>query len=241
MHKEPQAGPGPVGSGSFRVPRRIAKRVASLALGAVTLAVPATWLVAAAPAACASTLSTVTQEEQGGIVVQSAPEREQSFCIGFEGDSKEGDPEGISGLAALRETGLPIVTKDFGGELGEGVCKIGDVGTDTCDFTAGYWAYFHGTPAGGWETSPTGASSYRFHDGSVDGWVWTAASTTEPSPPDPPSGSDAICAAANAPPPAAEAETSEEQDLLPWLGAAVGVAIAAIVAVGVARRRRSRT
>jgi hypothetical protein len=53
---------------------------------------------------------------------------ERTFCVEF-------SEQEISGVKALRSTGLPIVTK-VDPQFGEFVCKIGDVGTDSSDCPA---------------------------------------------------------------------------------------------------------
>src|SRR5204863_3482018 len=66
--------------------------------------------------------------------------------------------------------------------MGGEICKIGP---DGCDFPAQpcacqsygqggvYWSYHH-LKDGKWQSSSMGASSYKVHDGDVDGWAWSA-------------------------------------------------------------------
>lgn len=127
-------------------------------LGSGTLAKPA----------CAEVMNRAAE------VVHFSPADERQWCIAFTGDGKADDPRGITGLALLRATGLPIVTKSYG-SMGEFVCKIGDVGTEVSDCPAkdgSYWAYYHLASNGTWTVSNKGASTYRVHDSGMDGWSW---------------------------------------------------------------------
>ncbi len=81
----------------------------------------------------------------------------------------------ISGLEALEQTGLPVVTDPTGL-----VCKIGDTGcpADDCfchcsDPSAAclFWSYNH-FEEGTWDFSAIGAGEYQVTDGAVDGWTW---------------------------------------------------------------------
>lgn len=105
------------------------------------------------------------------IRFSASAESERSWCVGF-------SQESISGIEALRLTGLPVVTKTFASQ-GEYVCKIGDVGTDSADCPAkdgSYWGYWRMT-AQGWRHSGIGASSARVRCGSMEGWAWLQGGT----------------------------------------------------------------
>lgn len=193
------------------------------------------------PSACAA-----AQKARALIVVgQSEGETERRFCISFQGDGLEEDPEAISGIVALQSTGLAIVTRtsDSGGE--QIVCKIGEVGSETCNPKAGSWSYFHGTPSGSWEASPTGPGSYRVHDTDVEGWVWTPR-LLKAAPPSATADFQGACptrTSASTPSRSADGdknsaagrstEATREKNLLPWLALAVlvGIALVAISAV----------
>lgn len=117
--------------------------------------------------ACAADLN------HAGMVIRfsQAADSERSWCIQFAHES-------ISGMEALRLTGLPVVTKTYGSE-GEYVCKIGDVGTDAADCPAkdgSYWGYWRMT-AQGWRHAGIGASSARVRCGSLEGWAWLQGGT----------------------------------------------------------------
>ena len=132
------------------------KRRATLALAVL---VSPFWVTAPAPA-CAA------ESSHAGVVVRFDSLDERRFCVGFV-DSE------TTGLAALRSTGLAVVTKGFG-TMGEFVCKIGDVGTDVQDCPAAdgsYWSYYKRID-GGWRVSGRGPASSKVGCGDVDGWAW---------------------------------------------------------------------
>jgi hypothetical protein len=165
----------------------------------------------AADTACAQ------EPARAGIVIRFDAGRETSECA----DISEAAPDGVSGLEALTATGLAVVTKDFGGDLGQAVCKIEDVGTDDCNFNAGFWGYFRGSD-GAWTFSEVGPSSSRVESGGVEGWVWTAAGAGDATPPGATPDFDRICAQEATP-------VGERQEpggsILPWAIAAAAVAI----------------
>ncbi|MGI8426791.1 MAG: hypothetical protein ACR2FO_06180 [Actinomycetota bacterium] len=131
---------------------------AARALIAMSMALPV-WSGTSVPA-CAS------ESNHAGVVVQLSANDERTYCLSFESQS-------LSGIEALRATGLPLVTKS-NGSLGEFVCKIGGVGTEASNCPASdnsYWVYWH-FQDGRWGQSGLGASSSRVHCGGVDGWTW---------------------------------------------------------------------
>lgn len=113
-------------------------------------------------------------EHHAGIVVQFADGSTNTYCIAFTGDS-------ISGLDVLLKTGLEVRAESYGG-MGGLICKIGP---DGCTYPEQpcvcqsygpggvYWSYTH-LKNGAWKTSQMGASSYKVHDGDIDGWAWSA-------------------------------------------------------------------
>jgi hypothetical protein len=173
------------------------------------LAVPV--LSPASDTACAQ------EPARAGIVIRFDAGRETSECA----DISEAAPDGVSGLEALTATGLAVVTKDFGGDLGQAVCKIEDVGTDDCNFNAGFWAYFRASD-GEWKFSEVGPSSSKVESGGVEGWVWTAAGAGDATPPGATADFDRICAQEATP-------VGERQEpggsILPWTIAAAAVAM----------------
>ncbi|HUP27991.1 MAG TPA: hypothetical protein VM409_06120 [Chloroflexia bacterium] len=131
-------------------------------------------LLALFPAISGGTVSAQTGEQQAGLVIQFAGGRTQTFCIPFTGDS-------ITGLDLLLKTGLPVKIENYSGS-GAFICKIG---ADGCDYPEQpcvcqsygpggvYWSYHH-LKDGQWRTSGVGLSSYRLHNGDVDGLAWSA-------------------------------------------------------------------
>ncbi len=148
-------------------------------------------------------------QNRAGVVVQFGDGTARTYCVAFAGDS-------ISGLDLLAGTGLEVKVENYGG-MGAMVCKIGP---DGCDYPEQpcacqsygpggvYWSYHH-LKDGRWVRSQVGASSYRAHNGDVDGWAWSdgsppalytfeqicGASATRPplaSPPPPPSPSPSL-------------------------------------------------
>jgi hypothetical protein len=106
-------------------------------------------------------------DDEAVIIVQkSATSSQSGYKISFTAP--------ITGLAALQETGLVIVTKDYG-EMGIAVCSIDGVGCPAddcfCDPDGKSWSYFHWEDDQ-WEASAVGPSSYELDDGAVDGWYW---------------------------------------------------------------------
>lgn len=91
----------------------------------------------------------------------------------------EFDEDQISGLEALRRSGLDVIYQQSG--LGTAVCKIEDEGCDYpsepcfCRCAGGpdclYWSYWH-LQEDTWEYSQAGASGYFVRDGDVEGWAW---------------------------------------------------------------------
>jgi len=78
----------------------------------------------------------------------------------------------ISGLEALKSTGLEIVTADYG--FGEAVCSINGVGCPAidCFCSSKFWGYyyFNGTD---WIEHPVGSGSTTLNGGEIEGWIWS--------------------------------------------------------------------
>ncbi|MBN1888108.1 MAG: hypothetical protein JW850_08965 [Thermoflexales bacterium] len=79
----------------------------------------------------------------------------------------------IGGHDALARSGLAIVA-DYT-NLGTAICKIEGTGCPASDCLTcaapSYWSYWH-LQGGGWVYAQQGSSSYRLHDGDVEGWSW---------------------------------------------------------------------
>ncbi len=116
-----------------------------------------------------------------GLVVRFGDGSVTTKCVEF----NEGE---ISGYDVLQRAGLSViadVNSNIG--LGAGICKIGN---DGCNFPAErcfcqcpggvqcvYWSYWH-LSGDTWQYSQLGASSYRVHNGDVEGWNWGSGTTT---------------------------------------------------------------
>lgn len=112
---------------------------------------------------------------------------ERSFCVEF-------SEQEISGIQALRLTGLSVVTK-IDPQFGEFVCKIGDVGHDasSCPASDGsFWAYFRLDGNGVWRPSSAGASMTKVRCGDGEGWAWFPRGVGPP--PSAPASVSAMCA-----------------------------------------------
>lgn len=114
---------------------------------------------------------------RAGVVVEFGNGDAREFCVSFADDS-------ISGLEALRRTGLPLVYQDYGGSAVT-VCKIDDEGCDYprvpcfCECArAGardctFWGYYRLSRAtGAWEFAESGPGSTIVRDGDLNGWRW---------------------------------------------------------------------
>lgn len=96
----------------------------------------------------------------------------------------------MSGIDLLELSGIEIVTVDFGG-LGDGVCKIREVGCDPdpcratlcqgSDRSAPFWQYLQADPSGVWKAVALGAGSSHVMAGTVDAWYWTGKTPTGPA------------------------------------------------------------
>ncbi|MHB8512648.1 MAG: hypothetical protein ACYDCC_10765 [Actinomycetota bacterium] len=131
--------------------------------------------------------SCATSPGRAAIIVEFSARNERRFCVPIAASS------GIPGTQALRETGLGIQTKLYGG-MGEFICKIGPTGTSPSDCPArgdSYWAYFLWTNRH-WEVAKFGASTEIVHNGDAQAWVWQpGGKSIEPST----QGIDSICSA----------------------------------------------
>lgn len=120
-----------------------------------------------------------------GLLVTFGDGTSSSVCVAFDGDS-------INGFELLEASGLSFVHEEFGGSLGQAVCKITDGSqSDGCDFPSencfcdsppNSWGFF--VPDSGqtaWVSSQTGISSTPVADGGVQAQAWGDGSSTPPS------------------------------------------------------------
>jgi hypothetical protein len=103
---------------------------------------------------------------------------------------------GISGIAALRSV-AGVETLNYGGGLGEAVCKINGVGDPAVPSSCpGGWRYYRAqNGAGGWTYSGAGPSNTTVRGGDVEGWGYNSTppfrsfcSVAQCAPPPPPPG-----------------------------------------------------
>jgi hypothetical protein len=114
---------------------------------------------------------------------------ERTFCVEF------AEAE-VSGLRALRQTGLSVVTKTDP-QFGEFVCRIGNVGPEASDCPArdgSFWAYFQLDNNGVWRLASSGASATKVRCGGGEGWAWFEKGV---GPPPTPSSFAAMCPGRN--------------------------------------------
>jgi len=121
----------------------------------------------AALAATASSPAPAAPERRGGsraVVIVDTGAGVHRTVITFSGS--------ISGLGALQAAGANPETVDYGGSLGQAVCKLYGVGDDPSSSTCpGGWRYYRATGgAGGWSYSGAGPSNTTVRDGDVEGW-----------------------------------------------------------------------
>lgn len=143
------------------------RRLICAALLALCAAVPE--LLSSAEPACAAGPNHAAER------IRSSLTDERTYCVDF-------SEQEISGIKALRLTGLAIVTK-VDPQFGEFVCKIGDVGTDATDCPArdgSYWSYFVLDANGIWRLSSVGASGSKVRCGAGEGWSWFARGAGAP-------------------------------------------------------------
>jgi hypothetical protein len=103
---------------------------------------------------------------------------------------------GIRGIDALRAV-ASVETLNYGGSLGEAVCKINGVGDDPQPSSCpGGWRYYRATNgASGWTYSGAGPSNTTVRGGDVEGWGYNSTPPFRPfcsvahcAPPPPPAG-----------------------------------------------------
>jgi hypothetical protein len=116
---------------------------------------------------------------------------------------------GISGIAALRAV-ASVETLNYGGGLGEAVCKINGVGDPAVPSSCpGGWRYYRAqNGAGGWTYSGAGPSNTTVRGGDVEGWGYNSTppfrsfcSVAQCAPPPPPPGQGGAIPGAAFPPP----------------------------------------
>jgi hypothetical protein len=150
----------------------------ALAIGAVTLisacgGSPST--SSASSASPASSCVNATAAHRAYVVVQHSSGTTVQKCIGFAGDT-------IDGQALMDQSGIAFQTQTF--SFGKAVCQIdSEPGTyDKCFATSGpNWSLF--TESNGtWSVGQTSFTQVTLHDKDALGWRYMAYETS-PSPP----------------------------------------------------------
>src|SRR6266511_4314955 len=160
--------------------RRLLVSVTAVAALAATAVSPAT----ATPTRAGSSRAVVIVDTGSGV---------HRTVITFSGS--------ISGLGALQAAGANPETVDYGGSLGQAVCKLYGVGDEPTPSTCpGGWRYYRAVGgAGGWSYSGAGPSNTSVHDGDVEGWGYNttppfssfcSVAGCAPPPPPPPAPAD---------------------------------------------------
>ena len=120
--------------------------VAAMAIGLGGSASAGSVAVVSTPCVASGEAAAQQQAVHHAGLVIVLPDRVETFCIEFAGDS-------ITGSELLEQSGLPIVFAGFGG-LGGGVCRIEDVGCSDpgncwCQCQGASCAYTAGLSTGG--------------------------------------------------------------------------------------------
>jgi hypothetical protein len=110
------------------------------------------------------------QSNRVGLVVVHGDGSTITRCVEF-------DESEISGYDILQRSGLEIVAAQDSG-MGAAICTIDGEGCPDSDCfcqcqgsTCTYWSYWH-LNGSDWVYSPAGASTYKAHNGDVEGWRW---------------------------------------------------------------------
>src|SRR5271157_2428241 len=80
-----------------------------------------------------------------------------------------------SAFDVLMNSGLQLVTKDYGTGMGMALCGIGNTGCseDNCFCSSQYWGFYYITGSS-WEYAPAGISEFTVSNGDVIGFRWGA-------------------------------------------------------------------
>lgn len=139
---------------------------------------------ASADASCPTPTSAGSGSNHAGLLVTYGDGTSQSVCVAF-------DDASISGYQLLVDSGLQIITQDFGGSLGQALCKITS-GSESdgcdypnqdcfCDSPPNSWVFF--VPDGGqtsWSVSQTGISSTNVASGGAQAQLWGSDTQSPP-------------------------------------------------------------
>ncbi|MEM7049096.1 MAG: hypothetical protein AAF604_05530 [Acidobacteriota bacterium] len=125
-----------------------------------------------ADASCPTPTNSGSGANRAGLLVTFGDGTSQSVCVSF-------DEPTISGYQLLEDSGLQIVTKDFGGSLGQALCKVTGSSTSNgcpsddcfCHSPPNSWVFFV-TDQTSWQESSTGISSTNVKDGGAQAQLW---------------------------------------------------------------------
>lgn len=159
-----------------------------------------------------------------------------TFCVSFPEDA-------ITGYEALRRTGIPIVAEEYGaGQVT--VCRIGGIGcahpTQPCfcectgDDACTFWGYFRAHADDPWRFSEAGPAATTVRDGDREGWRYGPQTERGGNAPRDDGG---VCVeqAAFLASATTEPSTGSATEMIRAL---FGIALFAIILLGLARRRR---
>jgi hypothetical protein len=169
------------------MPRTARRVVAGFALATASLVAT---VATVAPASASTPAPRPVLATSSAVVIVDTGDSVHRQVISFDGS--------VSGLGALQLAGANPVTVDFGGSLGEAVCKLYGVGDEPLpgDCPNG-WRYYRAAPgASGFSFSSSGPSNTTVQDGGVEGWGYghapafasfcEVAGCAPPPPPPPP-------------------------------------------------------
>ena len=164
-------------------------------------------------------LSPACAQEYVGRVTILLEGKELPYCVPI-------TDAGPTAVTLLRATGLPIVTRSFGGDLGEAICMIdgfGDPQRD-CPGSNGHWHLWLRSDDE-WVSSDLGASNVRVDKSTWQAWTWEISDS-----PTPPSGLSTECD------PPLNAKAPRSGNL--WAYMAVAVLASAVAPMALRRIRR---
>lgn len=112
-------------------------------------------------------LSGAVIADRAGLVVQFDSSTVIKKCVEFQ--------TGASAFDVLNNSGLQVVTRDYGPGLGVAICGIKGIGcsADNCFCQSDYWSFSY-LVGGKWAYSDVGISSYTVNNGDVLGFRWGA-------------------------------------------------------------------
>lgn len=110
-------------------------------------------------------LSGTVVADSVGLVIQFDNSTVITRCVEVNSNASASD--------TLMNSGLQLVTKDYGPGMGIALCKIGDTGCgeDNCFCSSDYWGFYY-LAGSSWEYAPSGISEFAVSNGNVIGFRW---------------------------------------------------------------------